>query len=518
MRHHSSHAGPRLSFVRRARLAAFAIVVAAAAAVPAATGSSARTEALTVPTVLQAFELRLGDAAPANASFVRTPSFAWNPVRGAARYQFELSTSQTFRAGNAVVWSSNALITPASPVPIALPWTSGRPLYWRVRAFGGKNVSEWSAAATFRLAPDQAPKRVGGGPGYLRWTSVPGVTGYELWFVNLGRVVTTVSPLVDLREYLGDKAPDKVVWRVRAERRLIGSDTRSLRAASFGPWSEAYTSSADVATTGGLKTLSGGSKGKKSLPEHTLMPVFLFPAKSPSSWSHVYVASDPGCKNVVFNSAVVQGSAYAPRSRQVANGSGTTVAPNDGTVLTKDGKVVVPTEASSSAVGGWARVELPSGRYYWTVVPVERRSNGTYHDTMQVAAACQARQGTFVKTSTRPRVGTTKAPYATGLSTLGRLVSADSAPPRFYGFPLVSWTPAAGATRYEVQWSRSENPWRTVGSTRTFSTSASLPLKPGTWWYRVRGYNGSVRGDQSMAWSPPVQLAIATPTFSIVEN
>ena len=36
-------------------------------------------------------------------SFIRTPSFAWDPVRGAVRYQFELSTSSSF-VSNAILW------------------------------------------------------------------------------------------------------------------------------------------------------------------------------------------------------------------------------------------------------------------------------------------------------------------------------------------------------------------------------------------------------------------------------
>jgi hypothetical protein len=36
--------------------------------------------------------------------FNRTPSFAWLPVRGAIRYEFELATSKTF-SESSIVWS-----------------------------------------------------------------------------------------------------------------------------------------------------------------------------------------------------------------------------------------------------------------------------------------------------------------------------------------------------------------------------------------------------------------------------
>ena len=53
----------------------------------------------------------------------------------------------------------------------------------------------------------------------------------------------------------------------------------------------------------------------------------------------------------------------------------------------------------------------------------------------------------------------------------------------------------------------------------TFGTSAQLPLKPGTWWYRVRGLNLALpAGARAMAWSSVVPLTVATPTFKIVAS
>ena len=132
--------------------------------------------------------------------------------------------------------------------------------------------------------------------------------------------------------------------------------------------------------------------------------------------------------------------------------------------------------------------------------------------------ACRTTRAIVVRGAGRPALGTSTATFATGLSPFGSLFSAGSTAGKFYGPPLVAWRPVTGATRYEVQWSRSENPWRTVGATKTYATSATLPLKPGTWWYRVRGLNSSAQGEQRMSWSKPASLSIATPTFAIVEN
>ncbi len=79
----------------------------------------------------------------------------------------------------------------------------------------------------------------------------------------------------------------------------------------------------------------------------------------------------------------------------------------------------------------------------------------------------------------------------------------------------MTWDPASGAVAYQVQWSKSKYPWRPAGSTRTAATSAVLPLTPGTWWYRVRGINSSLRGSQLMTWSAQVPIEITQPTFSV---
>jgi hypothetical protein len=488
----------------------------AVAAVPVATGATSGRQVLSIPTGLQSFELRLGDAAQTTPSFSRTPSFAWKPVRGAVRYQFELSTSAGFGADSSVVWSSTSLTSPAAAVPIALPWLAGRPLYWRVRAFGRNGVSPWSAAAGFRMQSVEAPHRVAGGPGYARWSSVPGVTGYQVWLVNANKVVSTATTAVDLRDYHGEKGSREAVWRVRAERRLFGSDRRALPAVSYGPWSEAYTTPIESRTAGPLKTISEGMDVTGPVPAHKLMPVFVFPAKDKARFQHVYVASDSSCKNIVLNSSPVRGSAYVPRSSQVTRTASGDVPVTHSSVATTGGKRIWPSEAGDPSAKDVARVDLPAGQYYWTVVPVERRADGSYHDLMHPEAACRAGKGTFVMGANSPTVGTTDAAFVTGLSPLGRLLSPESAPGRFYGSPLVAWRPSAGATSYEVQWSRSATPWRTVGTTKTYATSATLPLQPGTWWYRVRGIDSSIQGDQRLGWSAPTSITIASPTFAIV--
>src|SRR5918997_1670959 len=87
------------------------------------------------PGNLHGFLLRATEPEDPTRTFPRTPSFAWDPVRGAIAYEFELATSRTF-SENAIVWETSTLKTPVTSIPLKLPWMTGSPnsLYARVRA------------------------------------------------------------------------------------------------------------------------------------------------------------------------------------------------------------------------------------------------------------------------------------------------------------------------------------------------------------------------------------------------
>ena len=106
------------------RLLACAALAAVIAAVPVASGSRQATDLLPAPTGLKTFERTIGESRQTSGAgipeFARTPAFAWAPIRGAKRYEFELSTSPStndagFTVANGLVWSSSAL-KPASLV------------------------------------------------------------------------------------------------------------------------------------------------------------------------------------------------------------------------------------------------------------------------------------------------------------------------------------------------------------------------------------------------------------------
>jgi uncharacterized membrane protein YgcG len=181
----------------------------------------------------------------------------------------------------------------------------------------------------------------------------------------------------------------------------------------------------------------------------------------------------------------------------------------------------------------WPQIELlesgwPNGRFYWTVVPVKlvpkvssdgKTSSYTYVDAELPQDVCGAgRVMAFGKAST-PVVAGQGTPYASGLSPSGRLIASVGSAP-FYGHPLVAWVPVAGADTYEVEWSSRSYPWRAVSRIEVDGgTAATLPLKPGTWWYRIRGIDTALPlGRQTMTWSKPLQLKVAKPKFRLVAS
>src|ERR671937_1889848 len=74
------------------------------------------------PAHLHGFLLRADE--PVEDSFSRTPSFAWDPVPGAVRYQFQLATSSSFRESG-LVFTAASLTSPVAAPSLTLPWITG---------------------------------------------------------------------------------------------------------------------------------------------------------------------------------------------------------------------------------------------------------------------------------------------------------------------------------------------------------------------------------------------------------
>jgi hypothetical protein len=603
-----------------ARLAAAFLAVLALAAPADAAQLSGSRASLRPATGLKAFVLRANEQ-PTH-TFSRTPSFAWNPVRGAKRYEFVLATSPTF-AGNAILWDDTSLQSPAAAVPVTLPWITGNPysLYARVRAIAANGtVGGWSAPYGFNMRWASVPAPMTSGPGFVRWTPVDGATSYDVWFTNVdigggvSKVISTVTNVADEREYYSFHHDDTwiqdVEWRVRAVRRVqdTKAPTNGLPTVSYGPWSQIYTTTNPSFATGTLK-LGNAVSDTTSTPSnptvHKIMPAFQFSGDraldttacvsslaSECELFRVYVYSDSDCVNVVYKSAIVGSPAYAPRItgplsipgdtkkltaarvKNLADGAeGKTFSADSGAITTTEAQPAASFTATliaqqaaaagsgagsgsgsgsgsgtpggttpaasifpTSLSGKGAPVDLwdtqwPTGRYYWTVVPVQyfvevpADADPTapppanppliYVDQDVAQDACAAgRIASFGKVG-EPVVTASGAPYASGLSTKGRLLAASASRPVFAAPPLVAWQPALGATAYEVQWSKKAYPWRPEGNLFTFSTSANLALKPGAWYYRVRGIDLSLPSSGQMTWSDKMGFVIAKPKFKV---
>ena len=157
--------------------------------------------------------------------------------------------------------------------------------------------------------------------------------------------------------------------------------------------------------------------------------------------------------------------------------------------------------------------------------PVARTTgNLVYRDLELPQEVCASGRVLRFGKSSEPTLVTGGAPFASGLSPKGRLVSAAGSSSSFYGAPLVAWTPALGADAYHVQWSKKRYPFTPVlgaagtAGSLTLTTSAVLPLSPGTWWYRVRGISWRLPANaQYMSWSEPTRIVAAKPTFSVAK-
>jgi hypothetical protein len=566
---------------------------------------------LTRPKGLRAFLADKGTGG--DVTFSRTPAFAWRPVRGAAKYEFALSTSPLF-ATSGLVWDDSTLKTPVAAVPIALPWITGDPhsLYARVRALGANGaVGPWSKSFGFdmRWTGTGIATPLPGANGLIRWMPIDGASGYQVWWWNTNvmgtgrsKIISTTTNMADEREFYTFHADSSsystVQWRVRAVRRTDFTAINKLPTTSYGPWSPVYTSMNSPFQTGLFANLS--TLGEPDVEGHRpaqdgyqLMPGFVFTGDSgfgsATQLYRIYVFSDQDCVNEVFAGSIVGSPAYVPRSsgglKLPVNTAELDVAGHydladgtQGSAVSATGDAVIPSEDTppstftavyinapeSSASGSSTSTPLPSsstgiifpssiksvgapvnlwdtngskGHYYWTVVPVYFDTPTTalsppsatasdqlaYWDGEVPQDACQigGRESTFGKASERPgtRDLKTQDPHVWGLSPDGTLVAANKPTPRVFGAPLVAWAPALGASAYEVQWSKTSYPWRPRGNLFTFSTSTTLNLTPGMWYYRVRGIDFSLpTAVPQMAWTNPVGVAVARPKFQLVKG
>ena len=541
---------------RRTVLAVLALALVIPASAPAR--QTARPKA---PTGLKAFLLSYNEQPSRN--FSRTPSFAWNPLKRTLSYDFQLATASDFH-GNSILWSGTGLKVPATSVPIALPWVTGKPysLFARVRAKTQRGVTRWSTSFGFNVVWTQVPAQLPAPNGLLRWTPIDGAAAYQVWAVNIGgsgtKIHSVATNVTDMRDWFTFHQDSRWVgtayWRVRALRATYGTAENGQTSTSYGAWSPIFHTHAVTPSTSQIALDSTVSNviGTVGTPAaHALMPGFSWSgSRSFSGASYelyrVYVFSDRNCIEPVLTGSIVGSPAWVPRwsgplalpvslagilaARSTILADGAQDGTFDSAHLEVTPSEVPPSDSSASGggtTGAEPRLDLwdrawPSGAYYWTVVPVEYFMNTTtnsleYQDVELPQDACAAeRIGTFGRVSQPIPTGSTTS-YVVGLSVTGRVMSSSaSLSPRVYGSPLVTWSPALGADAYEIEVSRTHYPFTKAASGVTSATSITMTLPPGSWYYRVRGINLLMpTASQKMVWSSVRKLRVAKPVFRI---
>ncbi len=388
-------------------------------------------------------------------------------------------------------------------------------------------------------------------------------------------------------------------WRIRAVRNLgKGGATNGLPAVSYGPWSPTYATvnnpqqlSAVVAPTDTVSD-AWDIQGKTKPQVHGLTPGFVWTPTAPvitrgldpgSALYRVYIYSDRQCVNKIFTGSIVGSPAFAPRTiggpmplpsnTLDLTGAGSepylTGGGSEGNAVDATGKHVTPNEAGAAAAptpapapsssssgttsgsssdattkttGAEAGVDLwdsgwPTGRFYWTVVPVtvvgippKASTPPTvppapepviYQDIAVGQDACQAGDVMSFGKDSKPVVTVSGKPFISGVAPSGRMVAAVGAKAEVYAQPIVAWEPTVGASKYQVEVSRSVYPWHAKWRLNTPATSMVLPLTrldAGSWYYRVRAIDDSLPlGARAVAWSPPVRIKITGDRFAVVK-
>ncbi len=177
------------------------------------------------------------------------------------------STSSTFRE-NGLLYADRELKSPVASVTLTLPWITGSPysLYARVRAVLKNRTTSWSAPFGFNMRQTEVPRPLTSYPGLLRWTPIEGATAYDIWLIDIPKMVRIFGNVMDEREFYtfhqANPWISKVRWRIRTIRsdQSQGGKVRAnaLPATSFGAWSPVYES---VNPPFGIGALEGSCDG-----------------------------------------------------------------------------------------------------------------------------------------------------------------------------------------------------------------------------------------------------------------
>jgi len=121
----------------------------------------------------------------------------------------------------------------------------------------------------------------------------------------------------------------------------------------------------------------------------------------------------------------------------------------------------------------------------------------------------------------QPLVTSNGKPFLSGVGPSGRGVTAAGTRAIVFASPIAAWQPVVGATKYQVEMSRTLYPWRPTKTVGTPATSIVLPLTKfdtGTWYYHVRGIDENLpAGARTMAWSNAVEVRVTGNRIAVVK-
>jgi hypothetical protein len=418
------------------------------------------------------------------------------------------------------VFSNGSANSPAHKLMPAFLFTgntglNGQPSeLFRVEVFTDKQCLNRVFTGAVTGAPAYAPRPFG--PLALP-TSAPGVASARAAFLPDGAEpagLTVDGDSLDTTESAPDAAPTGSAPPAPGDTPASPGSTGGGSSSSSSSSSSAPSGSAAPANSG----LTGGTITWSGRPG---APIDLWDVDWPTSgyyWTVIPVSATP--PDALSTAVLPPGAKAADTVLPVANSHGFDVGDvvQIGAGPNTETKSIVAVSGTQLTLASALTFQHGAGE------PVVRTSgNFQYHDLELPQDACASgRVARFGKES-EPSLTASGDLFATGLSSTGRLTSALHTT-AFYGQPLVSWTPALGATAYEVQWSKTRYPFQPQpipGSGNlgymTTGTSLVLPVGPGTWYYRVRGFDYSLpSGSQQMSWSDPAKLVVAKPTYKIV--
>jgi hypothetical protein len=300
--------------------------------------------------------------------------------------------------------------------------------------------------------------------------------------------------------------------------------TLSEQAAAATPTTSIPAAPGDDAASGSSSgsgsTASGGSGGGNlTFSGDTGAPVNLWDTDWPSSgyyWTVIPVEAQIPGQLTTFVRA--PGAKATDTSVPVASTAGF----NSGDTITIGAETTVITGIGDGTLG----VNALKNAHQTGEMITRTGGNVQYVDLELPQDACAAGRVSRFGKSSEPSLTSSGDLFATGLSPAGRLTSALHTA-SFYGSPLVSWTPALNAEAYQVQWSKTQYPFVPEDAPAggkgflTTGTSAVLPVgaKPGTYWYRVRGFDYSLpTGAQQMSWSDPAKVVVTKPKFRVAPS